>query len=146
MDILVPSLLVGQIIGRFGCIINGDAAGGLTTLPWGFIYVHPGASISPDFQGVATHPYPVYEMLWNGAVLAMILTLRKRLTKEGSLFASYLALYALGRLVLTTVRQEPVLFLGLQEAQLLAVAAWALAGTIIFRLYRHYKVTPGGVT
>jgi len=142
-DILVPALLVGQIIGRFGCIINGDAAGGATTLPWGFIYTNPAASISPGLLGVPTHPYPVYEMLWNAATLLLVLKLKERFNKNGMLFAVYLALYALGRLLLTGVRHESVLFWGLQEAQVVAIAAWSLAAVIILKLNRRGNPVTG---
>lgn len=143
-DILVPAILVGQIIGRLGCIVNGDAAGGATALPWGFIYTNPASSISPALLGVPTHPYPVYEMLWNAATLLVVLKLKGRFSQDGMLFAVYLILYALGRLILTGVRYESVLFWGLQEAQLLAIAAWALAAVIIIKLTRRGNPVTGG--
>jgi phosphatidylglycerol---prolipoprotein diacylglyceryl transferase len=120
-DTLVPALLVAQIVGRFACIIDGDAVGGPTTLPWAFTYINPDAMVPSGLIGVPVHPYPIYDQLWNLLGLAIALKLRRHLKTDGLLFFSYLSLYAVGRFVLSFVRQENVWFWGLQEAQVIAV-------------------------
>ena len=139
VDALVPALLAAQIIGRFGCIINGDAYGGIAHLPWAFIYTNPSALIPVDLLGVPTHPYPVYEIVWNVISLAVILRLERHLKADGLVFLSYLSMYSIGRFVLTFVRQEKVWFWGLQEAQIISVAVLVVSAALIFFLWKRTR-------
>lgn len=139
-DTLVPGLLVGQIIGRFACIIDGDAVGGATTLPWGFTYINPGAMVPAGLLGVPVHPYPVYDQLWNLAGLVIALKLRRYLKTDGLLFLSYLSIYAVGRLIFTFVRQEKIWFWGLQEAQVVAIAGLAISVATFVYLWRKTRI------
>ncbi len=129
-DAVAPAAILGQAIGRFACLFTGDAVGRPTS-GFGVTYVHPGA-MAPQL-GVAYEPVFLYEMAWDLGVFALLWWLRPRLRADGQLFAAYLALYATGKLALTFLRTETVWIGGLQEAQLLAfvalavAAAWAVA-------------------
>lgn len=93
-DLIAPGLILAQAVGRIGCTINGDAYGLPTSLPWAFVYTHPDA-YAP--LGVLGHPSPVYEIIWDLLVFAVIWRLRGRIRPEGSLFLLYLSLYSFGR-------------------------------------------------
>jgi hypothetical protein len=85
----------------------------------------PGGTIPDALKGVPTHPYAVYEILWDLALLGVLRFSRRRFLPGGSLFAVYVWGYALGRFSLTFVRQEAALLWGLQQAQVVALVALA---------------------
>ncbi len=145
LDALAPALLTAHIIGRFGCIINGDAYGGVTSLPWAFIYTHPGASIPGNLFGMPTHPYPVYEIIWNAMALLVIWRLGRYFKKDGLVFLSYLSLYSLGRFVLSFVRQENITLWGLQQAQIIALFV-LVASTAVMMYLTRKRVVPEKLT
>jgi len=124
-DAAAPGVVLGQAIGRVACLVTGDALGRPTT-GFGVTYSNPGA-MAPEL-GVAYEPVFLYEMAWDLGLSALLWwLLRPRLRQDGQLFAAYLALYALGKFALTSLRTETVWVAGLQEAQLLAIAAVPLA-------------------
>jgi phosphatidylglycerol:prolipoprotein diacylglycerol transferase len=130
-DLAAPALLVGQIVGRVGSLVNGDAYGAAFDAPWSLVYVHEAALI-PDL-GEPTHPYPLYEMAWNAVVLGLLWRWRLRPLPPGTLFALYLALYAVGRFALSFVRQEALVVVGLHQAQLIAIVVLAASIPVLAR-------------
>ncbi len=123
-DAAAPAVILGQAIGRIACLFTGDAVG-RPTAAFGITYLNPQAMVPQT--GVAYEPVFLYEMVWDLGVFAVLWWLRGRLRVDGQLFAIYLALYAVGKFALTFLRTETVWVAGLQEAQLLSVAAFAVA-------------------
>lgn len=128
LDAAAPAMLVGQLIGRLGCLVNGDAWGAPTGAGWGLVYSHPGAFLPPELLGVPTQPYPLYEIVAVALVLVALLIIeRRRAPRPGDAFVTAVLGYAAVRYVLTSFRQEEVVFAGLQEAQLVALLTASLA-------------------
>lgn len=141
-DLTAPGMLVAQMVGRIGCTINGDAYGKATTLPWGLIYTHEGAFLPSDWirDRVSTHPTPVYELLWDLLVLAAIWWLRRRIKPDGALFILYLMLYSFGRFFITFLRMDPVVALGLQQAQIISILVLVIGVPLLVYLYRRERL------
>lgn len=137
MDVAAPGLILAQAVGRIGCTINGDAYGTPTTLPWAFVYTHPNAAAS-TILGVPGHPAPVYEILWDLIVFAVLWRLRGRLKPESSLFLVYLSIYSFGRFFISFLRggEQPVLGI-LHQAHIIALLVLLVCvPLLIYRLRR----------
>ena len=145
LDAAAPAMLVGQAIGRIGCLINGDAWGGPTGCPCGVVYWHEHALLPPELLGVPTHPYSLYEIIAVAALLALLWAMRGRSDRPGTAFLVTTIGYGVIRFVLSFVRQETVIVFGLQEAQLVALATAVIAVAIMAgRLMVTRVPTPAG--
>jgi len=140
LDAAAPAMLVGQAIGRLGCLSNGDAWGEPTGASWGLVYMHTDAAVPGELIGVATHPYPVYEMAGVTLLLGFLWLGRRWLASTGTLFLVTALGYAGIRFGLSFFRQETEFFWGLQQAHLVALATAAVALSIMARpLYPSAK-------
>ncbi len=138
LDAGAPGLVLGQAIGRFACIITGDAMGKPTTGPIGFAYTNPEAMV-PQL-GVYYIPTPVYEILLNLSIFAVVWQLRKKNLPEGALFLTYLLLYSAGRVLITFWSSYQIVALGLNQAQLISLAALVIGLPWLVYLLRRSRL------
>ncbi len=135
LDTAAPGLVLAQAIGRFACVITGDAVGKPTAGPFGLAYSNPGAMV-PQL-GVFYTPTPVYELMMNLTIFAILWRLRKRPLPDGALFVVYLVLYSTGRFVITFLSAYKIIALGLNQAQLISLAGLAVGlPALMFLLWR----------
>ena len=115
LDLAAPLLALGYAIGRIGCQVSGDGDYGIrSSLPWAMGYPHGEVPTPP---GVTVQPTPIYETLAMGLVALWLWRARDRY-RPGVLFAFYLVLAGLERLLVEFVRRNDEVFLGLTTAQL----------------------------
>jgi len=142
-DALVPSLILGQAIGRIGNLMNGDAFGTPTTLPWG-IRFPADSPAGMAYPGQATHPSMIYEMLLNLAIFAFLWWwVRKRDFHDGFATALYFILYALARSIVSFTRGDSLWLGPIRAAHVISVLFVIGFGLLIWRR-RLYRREPTG--
>jgi phosphatidylglycerol:prolipoprotein diacylglycerol transferase len=118
-DLLAPGVIIAQAIGRLGCLCNGCCFGTPTKLPWGLVYTDP-ESFGYN-GGIACHPTVAYEIIYNVIVFGILMSIRKKLKPDGSVFMLYLALYAVWRLGIDFLRDGTPFLFGLHQAQIISI-------------------------
>jgi len=127
LDLIVPALILGQAIGRFGNYFNRELFGLPTDLPWGI-----------PINGNFYHPCFLYESFWNfGVFLILMILERKKSAKRvpGQIFSFYLFLYPLGRFFIEFLRidNQPIFF-NLYFSQYLSLALIFVGVYLLSRL------------
>ena len=101
LDLLMPSVILGQAIGRWGNFFNNEAFGLPTNLPWKvFIPLNNRPIIFANAQFF--HPTFLYESLWNLIIFVLLIYMFNKQSKEntitpGLITCMYLITYSFGR-------------------------------------------------
>lgn len=141
-DIIAIGFLVGQIVGRWGNFMNGEAHGPaiqsqfiLTMLP-NFIETN----MTNPVTSITYHPTFFYEGLWNFlGLVGLLITRRFKLFKIGDMIAIYLIWYGLGRgLIIEPLRQDPLYIFGLKANIVLSLVLFVGGGILLLILKRVF--------
>ncbi|MBB6632244.1 prolipoprotein diacylglyceryl transferase [Clostridium algidicarnis] len=122
IDVVAPSLILAQGIGRWGNFINKEAHGGPVTSQ--FISKFPSfIQRGMNIGGTYYHPTFLYESIWDLIVFFILLMLLKKRKEEekGTIIAYYAVLYSLGRLFIEGLRTDSLMILGLRTAQIVSL-------------------------
>ncbi len=155
IDVLVPSVALGQAIGRWGNFFNNEAFGIPTNLPWKLFIPY---KFRPEIFSAESffHPTFLYESIWNIFIFGILIILFKRSNTKGlrlpsgSLSCIYLISYSLGRVWIEGLRIDPLCLGGvppfceggLRIAQLISL--FLMFGGLLgmWRIYISKKALP----
>ncbi|MGI8500973.1 MAG: prolipoprotein diacylglyceryl transferase [Hassallia sp.] len=150
-DLVAPSLILGQAIGRWGNFFNSEAFGGPTNLPWK-LYIPPERRPPELASFEYFHPTFLYESLWDLMVFALLISLffrslrsQPRL-KVGTLFMVYWVAYSLGRFWIEGLRTDSLMLGPLRIAQLVSLTGILLGLAGLAWLYLAKRPLPDVVS
>lgn len=152
-DVMIPSVPLGQAIGRWGNFFNREAFGGFTDGLFAMRYQLPQVSSSNltedilnntvvvnGVEYIQVHPTFLYESLWNIGVFILLLVLRKSGKFKRGMFAWYLILYGIGRVWIEGLRTDSLYLFGsgVRVSQILS-GLMIIAGVLMLVYFRRKR-------
>ncbi len=127
-DLCIPSVILGQAIGRWGNFFNKEAFGEQTT---SFLRM----TLYKKGQFIDVHPTFLYESLWNFLVFSLLLIFSKKKKYDGEIFLIYITLYGLGRFFIEGLRTDSLYIGDFRVSQIIAGVSF-LVGLILLIVNR----------
>lgn len=143
LDLIAPSAILGQGIGRIGSLMNGDAFGRpVSEVPWwpdwlGLVY-HPASPAGELFGATPLIPAEGLEMVADFLILAFLLWYRPKQDVPGRMVLTYVILYSVARFFLEFLRGDSLVLGGLKVAQISSLLV--ILGASLWMILRYQQV------
>ncbi|HDA0798010.1 TPA: prolipoprotein diacylglyceryl transferase [Staphylococcus aureus] len=140
-DIIAPSIILAQGIGRWGNFMNHEAHGGPVSRAFLEQLHLPNFIIENMYiNGQYYHPTFLYESIWDVAGFIILVNIRKHL-KLGETFFLYLTWYSFGRFFIEGLRTDSLMLTSnIRVAQLVSILLILISISLI--VYRRIKYNP----
>lgn len=139
LDVISPSVLLAQGIGRWGNFMNQEAHGRKTSLEFLQNLHLPHFIVEQmNINGVYYQPTFLYESLWNvlGFIVLLALRHRPKLFKQGEVFFAYVIWYSFGRFFIEGMRTDSLMLGPLRVSQWLSILLFV--GSWLWLFHRRY--------
>ncbi len=135
-DMLVPAVMIGQMIGRWGNFVNAEAYGEVTD-----IFIRMGIRAENALEAVYVHPTFLYESLWNLVGFLMINAYYKKKRYHGEIFFMYMTWYGFGRFLIEGLRTDS-LYVGIfRISQVVGLVSFVVG--LFFLVFFYFKKVRG---
>ncbi len=143
VDIMAPSIALGQAFGRLGCFSAGCCYGA-PSHGWFSVVFNDPHSLAP--LGVPLYPTQLTESFGAFLIFGALLFLRRYKKFDGQLFWLYVVFYAVLRFIIEFFRGDAIrgLYFGnaISTSQLIAIGMLALSGFMLWRLGQANTLQP----
>lgn len=131
-DMVAPGVMLGQVIGRWGNFVNGEAHGVETSENF-FLRMGLMGAADTDypFRMVYYHPTFLYESLWNLIGFVLINLLYKKKKFDGQIVLMYLAWYGFGRMFIEGLRTDSLYIGVFRISQVVGFLCFAICTALL---------------
>ncbi len=147
-DTLMPSLILGQCIGRLGNFFNKEVFGGYTEGLFAMRIRTDVASYIPnsvadkiltinEVQYIQVQPTFLYEMVVNFIVFIVLMVMTNRKKYNGQIVLLYMLLYGLGRFYIEGIRTDQLLIGSVPVSQ--GLSAILVVTSLVILIYKKLK-------
>ncbi len=154
-DTMAPSLILGQMLGRWGNFFNKEAFGGFTDNLFAMRYQLSqvrASDVTPNIlQNLVTvngvdyiqvHPTFLYESMWSLCVFIILLILQRKKKFDGQVCATYFFGYALGRVWIEGLRTDQLCIGNVPVSQALSAVLIIASVVVYFYCKKKAAVVP----
>ena len=142
LDVVAPTVILAQGIGRWGNFMNQEAFGKITSHAFLQDLHLPAFIINQMYiSGAYRIPTFFYESCWDvlGFVVLIILRQRHHLFRQGEIFLSYVMWYSAGRFVIEGMRTDSLMIGNtIRVSQVLSVILF-VGAIALFIIRRRHK-------
>jgi len=142
-DVLAPGLILGQAIGRLGCLASGCCYGRPTSVPWALTFadIYAAREFGTPVD-TPLHPSQVYESLANFLIFLLLIWLAPRKRFHGQVILTYVVLYSGARFVLEFFRGDPARWTFskvLSDAQIVGIILLLAVALVLPKLLKSQR-------
>ncbi|MFC1667293.1 prolipoprotein diacylglyceryl transferase [Candidatus Omnitrophota bacterium] len=127
-DLVAPSIILGQAVGRIGCFLNSCCFGAPTESMFGVKF--PKESLPYiAYAGLRVHPTQLYEFTLNLIGFFVLWSMRQKIKFDGGVFLLYLMIYSCIRVGISGLRGDSLYIWGtdLKTAQIVSGVVFVMA-------------------
>ena len=144
-DVLAPAVVIGQSVGRIGCLAAGCCHGRAAEVPWAISFSDEYAHrVVGTPLGTPLHPTQIYESVACLIIFFVLVAIAARKKFHGQVALAYVVLYGVARFVIEFYRGDVVrgaMFDGaLSTSQFIAILMVLGAAIIAPHAYKKHRV------
>ena len=131
-DAVILGVMIGQILGRWGNFVNGEAYGGIVGSNSPLYWLRMGLQ-SRYGKMSYVHPTFLYESVWNLIGFIIIHSLYKKKKFDGQVFLMYITWYGFGRMLIEGLRTDSLMIGVFRISQVVGFLCFVIRSALLVR-------------